>query len=466
MPSNYANLIGNEDMISVVEDAASNKCPVSNPSGASIFDVLLTPLGIFVYGAAPKILNKWRECYKKQKAESAKLRSFAKPMGLDPSDELFVLSSEEAALPGNLTYEFFDPFSGRNNFMDDDDDNGDGGGGGGASGEDDDEDDYEDDEDDDDDDEEFGNNKGKGGRGRSKSSRKRSVQASTENYYFEQYIGTREAHNKDSVWSDIKRKFGLMGYGMWGVSGDSIEDMASIVQPPGQRAWGNTLRQMTWFTSKEFLSTDVLASEPLLAHYLLYLQDLGFYVKFFNWGPLTSPISFFWPPPPETLETLLMGRDEKKSGSQGFISKIYNTGYRRFVEVSLNVTLDPNGPFEFVDDQEEEAEDVPPLNVMIDGDKIRAYNGKRTSRRRRQQRQQHQRKLTTEEQDQDAEKTFIPHDCHKTIRYYPRVRKLEAEKEREMRFGNEDPFEDEDFDDEEEYYDIDVLMEGSVYESF
>lgn len=460
MPSNFANLIGNEDMISVVEDAASNKCPVSNPSGASIFDVLLTPLGIFVYGAAPKILNKWRECYKKQKIESAKLRSFARPMGLDPSDEMFVLSSEEALLPGNLTYEFFDPFSGQSNFMEDEYNNND---------EYDDEydsnDEYNDGNGDDDDaDGNYEEKESKRSKGWNTTSRKRSVQASTENYYFEQYIGTREAHNKDSVWSDIKRKFGLMGYGMWGVSGDSIEDMASIVQPPGQRAWGNTLRQMTWFTSKEFLNTDVLTSEPLLAHYLLYLQDLGFYVKFFNWGPLSSPISFFWPPPAETLETLLMGRDEKKSGSQDYISKIYNNGYRRFIEVSLNVTLDGNGPFEFVDGKGED-EDAPPLDVMVDGDRIRAYNGKRT-RRQQWQQQRRRRKLTTAEQDQEAEKTFVPHDCHETIRYYPRVRKLEAEKEREMRFGNEDPFEDEDFDDEEEYYDIDVLMEGSVYESF
>lgn len=467
-------------MISVVEDAAANDCPVSNPSGASVFDILLAPIGMFVYGAAPKILDKWKECYEKQKEESAKLRSFAKPMELDPQDELLVLNTETSALPDDeLTYKFFDPFDDQKTFIDegkdenDDDDE--------ANiekeqeGNNDDNNDYNEEEEEgfiDDDDcvtEENQDNNNEGGEKSSsneekekhskqpaatnKSSKKRSVYALTENYYFEQYIGTRESHNKDSVWSDIKQKFGIVGYGMWGIAGDSIEDMAGVVQPPGQRAWGNTLRQITWFTSREFLKLDVLAAEPLLAHYLLYLQDLGFYVKFFNWGPLTSSISFSWPPAPETLESLLMGRDGSKSGSQELISKIYNSGYRRFVEVSLDVELRPDGPFEFIEraDDDYNNDGVHGLDVMIDGDKMRTYSGKGQSQWRRRRR----RNLTTPAMDVEAEKTFYPRDGHDVIRYYPRLRQLESDKGDYYDYLCEE---------DNEFYEIDVIMEGSVYD--
>ncbi|KNC53981.1 uncharacterized protein AMSG_09629 [Thecamonas trahens ATCC 50062] len=61
-PINVPNLISSEDMIGAVQDAAANSGFLSNPTGANMVDVLLSPLGIFVYGAGRGVLDKWESC--------------------------------------------------------------------------------------------------------------------------------------------------------------------------------------------------------------------------------------------------------------------------------------------------------------------------------------------------------------------------------------------------------------------
>ena len=498
LPSNYANLIGNEDMISVVEDAAGNDCPISNPKGASVFDVLLSPVGIFIYGAGPKIIAKWKECYERQRAESAALRHFAEPMGLDDQDEFYSMNADTYCYEGK----YIDPFvTNKKNTKTNDadankeelsDDKGDPAAATGLETEKEQKEDKEEprrteqvaetgkclttvkekekeeeekEEEEEEtrttkspthDKEEKRSNENNDGpeeewlpankrkrrkrrpstwRRTTRSTKKRSskgpsraktrtkanaapapkssrslaptgTMTTTENYYFEQYIGTKEAHNKDSIWSDIKRRFGLVGYGAWGVTGDTIEELAGMVQPPGQRAWGNSLRQRAWYTSKEFLQLDVLAWDPLLAHYLLYLQGLGFYVKFFRWGPLDSPISFHWPPTPDTLESLLGGERRRENVGQEFLSNVYNNGYRRFVEVRLDIAVNKDGPLMFVDGPKE----IPKLCNIQKKNLIISFN-------RRKKFTNH---LPEDEREDDEKERcpLNPCDNHGIINYY------------------------------------------------
>eukprot|EP00727_Mastigamoeba_balamuthi_P009508 m51a1_g518 hypothetical protein (328) ;mRNA; r:328531-329860 len=60
-PINLPNLIGNEDMLSAVQDSPLNPGFLSNPRGKLCFDVLLCPVGLFVYGADDPIIRKWTE---------------------------------------------------------------------------------------------------------------------------------------------------------------------------------------------------------------------------------------------------------------------------------------------------------------------------------------------------------------------------------------------------------------------
>src|SRR5690606_24249041 len=59
---NIPNLVSNEDMIGVVQDSYKNTGYLSNRNGKNIFDILCCPMGIFVYAAEEKIINKWIEC--------------------------------------------------------------------------------------------------------------------------------------------------------------------------------------------------------------------------------------------------------------------------------------------------------------------------------------------------------------------------------------------------------------------
>ena len=56
---NIPNLISNEDMIGVVQDAEANKGFLSNPHGVNKVDVLVTPIGMFLYAATPGIIDLW-----------------------------------------------------------------------------------------------------------------------------------------------------------------------------------------------------------------------------------------------------------------------------------------------------------------------------------------------------------------------------------------------------------------------
>ncbi|KAL9655219.1 hypothetical protein ABK040_008994 [Willaertia magna] len=61
LPINIPNLISSEDLIGIVQDHYKNTGYLSNYNGQLMFDILLCPLGIFVYSSQRKIIDKWIE---------------------------------------------------------------------------------------------------------------------------------------------------------------------------------------------------------------------------------------------------------------------------------------------------------------------------------------------------------------------------------------------------------------------
>jgi hypothetical protein len=59
IPINYPNLISNEDLIGIVQDNHSNSGYLSNIDGINYFDILLCPMGIFLYYLKKSIIKKW-----------------------------------------------------------------------------------------------------------------------------------------------------------------------------------------------------------------------------------------------------------------------------------------------------------------------------------------------------------------------------------------------------------------------
>lgn len=59
--TNYPNIISNEDLIGVVQDSYLNNGLTSNPNGILKFDMILCPLGIYVYAATEKVIKTYIE---------------------------------------------------------------------------------------------------------------------------------------------------------------------------------------------------------------------------------------------------------------------------------------------------------------------------------------------------------------------------------------------------------------------
>lgn len=58
---NYPNIISNEDLIGVTQDSNLNTGLTSNPNGILKFDIILCPIGIYVYSATQTIIDKYIE---------------------------------------------------------------------------------------------------------------------------------------------------------------------------------------------------------------------------------------------------------------------------------------------------------------------------------------------------------------------------------------------------------------------
>lgn len=114
------------------------------------------------------------------------------------------------------------------------------------------------------------------------------------NFGFEQWLGA-SSWDRAGVgeFSRLKASFQFIGYECWWPPSRAHPPL-----PADQRSWSGREEQLGWFASSRFLASDVAASERLLPHYLSCLEDLGFHALFFNWGPLSSPIGFSWPPAP------------------------------------------------------------------------------------------------------------------------------------------------------------------------
>lgn len=217
---NIPNLVSNEDMIGVVQDSYKNTGYLSNKNGKNIFDILCCPMGIFVYSAEEKIINKWIECedvidqsnveyyYKKFFDSKFKLEKFLKKEGdlnsLIEKIKNFIQNDKSKKNPFWAVEE--------NSLMND---------------------------------------------------------------QFNAYLGSWYYQNDGkSVFSKIiLPKFQHLGYQIWFKDQKTKSD---------KRANLKFKEQKKWFFSEEFYSINY-KNVKLLQDYLNVMRDLGFSIQFFNW---------------------------------------------------------------------------------------------------------------------------------------------------------------------------------------
>lgn len=86
-------------------------------------------------------------------------------------------------------------------------------------------------------------------------------------------------------WQKIAQTYEVFGYS------SCREDSKAAT-----RAWSSFSGQRDWFSSDEFMALDMRSAEMMLPAYLKEVEEIGYNVLFFNWGPLEEDLVFEWFP--------------------------------------------------------------------------------------------------------------------------------------------------------------------------
>ncbi|EFC40187.1 virulence-related protein Nf314 [Naegleria gruberi] len=246
LPINMANLISSEDMIGVVQDHIDNVGYLSNCQGKLLFDILLCPVGIFVYSATNAIIEKWIEMEEAMpyNQKNRKLMKLLDPLSDCSNNENFEKQLKHLI---HTTLNEDNPFwaTEENALM---------------------------------------------------------------NEGFNAYIGSwYYLNNNQGVFAtEIIPKFRYLGYQFWwkdevdnltlknsNRKSNKVQDVSDDEEVQASLAEGMKLpKQLEWFKSEEFLSIDY-KSHSLVKDYVQDMKNLGFYVEFFNWN--SSVLEFNYP---------------------------------------------------------------------------------------------------------------------------------------------------------------------------
>lgn len=225
-PQNYPNLISNEDMIGCVQDHYANPGYLSNVNGKNVFDVLLCPMGIFVYSAKRKIIEKWVELEDKIDIDNIEeyVRLFNPRFRLQKYLEK---SNDIQALEQKVKHWIQTNTTERNPFW-------------------------------------------------------ATEENALMNNGFNKYIGSWYYTNKGKgIFAEVMIKnFKTLGYEYWFKK--KPKDEISDTSTDEHRANATFEDQMRFFTSDEFFKINFHQSKKL-QKYLKLMNDLGYYCKFFNW---------------------------------------------------------------------------------------------------------------------------------------------------------------------------------------
>jgi len=221
-------------MIGVVQDHASNKGYLSNRDGQLVFDVLLCPMGIFVYSATSQIIDKWIEL--EDDLDMSQCREYMKQM--DPKFPLRSYNNKTSEFIELVKDKIHNTLNDSNPFW-------------------------------------------------------ASEENSLMNNAFNKYIGSWYYMNRgEGLFStQILSKFNHLGYQYWWErdlpkSRTKSKTVVEITEETTSAFLAEKLtlsKQLEFFTSKEFLSIDY-ATHPLLLDYLTTMRKMGFYIQYFGWN--------------------------------------------------------------------------------------------------------------------------------------------------------------------------------------